>query len=802
LLERLFADDAEPPRPPAPAIAMLHHPIAALLLATLALAQDPPPPLGDHLEPYTAIDREHAHHAGLDGTVLGNDGKPLAGAKVYVHGQLPWWGWLPMAQTTTDAEGRYRFDDITAIGMLVLFATTPDAAPFTYGGWSIGLVSGRRTSLRPVTLPPPIAGAEPFVFRGRLVDGKDAPLAGAMWWLHRGDDFDPGAFAVTDADGRFAVRCGLGKPDRGMLILGKSKFEFEHQDGAEHFASDASLRNDLDLVTERTIRMPSAGSLPLAAPDVPGAAFFVARGQQLTPCVGNMAVQRKSDYGDHCTVWMRAPGRLPRQRTLPKQGFDLDGDRARSLRVVDDEGQPVAGALVDVCNDAPAARLEEMTLDTYRTDADGTLSLQGPADPHVVYVYADGHAPARARWSVDRALQVVLRRHSARLELEFPADSSARVYVRAAGTFASCAKLFPVAGTTTVPLLPGDYEVTVYDDDRIDAAVALRVEGTTKLVLPTEDQRPNLLVTVAEAAQGDDCWAFASRSASGGMITKWRIHTQGGGPMMRHELAATVKALDAEPDAAGRRRFRVRPPTSGRYTVLIGNGDRDEVRLFCEADFAFGAKYELLVPAATAVLEGSVKDYPEIWKHGPIHGVVGPRLCLEPAGDTRIGALVALPEPAKFQLGSLLPGSYTLHHHLYETGILQSDDGTWGGQPLTIAKEAPGQTGELGRAPGHELTVVVRDRDGRPLQGRLTIRDRMFECWTDDLRQNTTLDDAADPIPTPPGTELVDGTGKLKNVRSGRIAFVLQLDDGQSVHFVRDVDVTKPLEVRLAALPR
>ncbi len=206
-----------------------------------------------------------------------------------------------------------------------------------------------------------------------------------------------------------------------------------------------------------------------------------------------------------------------------------------------------------------------------------------------------------------------------------------------------------------------------------------------------------------------------------------------------------------------------------------------------------------------------VCNFPQCWMQRPplsAHTALPsntrqcPRLCLEPAGDTRIGALVALPEPAKFRLGSLLPGSYTLHHHLYETGIFRSEDGTWGGQPLTIAKDAAGQAGELGRAPGHELTVVVRDRDGRPLQGRLTIRDRMFECWADDLRQNTTLDDAADPIPTPPGTELVDGTGTLKNVRSGRIAFVLQLDDGQSVHFVRDVDVTKPLEVKLAALPR
>jgi hypothetical protein len=135
----------------------------ALSLGALARAQDAPPPLADHLERTSAVDREQVHHASIEGVVLDGRGKgpgePVAGARVYVYGQLPWYGPLAMAAGTTDADGRYRIDDVEATGSLSVLATTPRGVPFASGWRSVGLVSGRSTRPRPVVLANPAAKA-------------------------------------------------------------------------------------------------------------------------------------------------------------------------------------------------------------------------------------------------------------------------------------------------------------------------------------------------------------------------------------------------------------------------------------------------------------------------------------------------------------------------------------------------------------------------------------------------------------------------------------------------------------------
>lgn len=780
--------------------------IVAICLASIASAQDPPPQLGDHLEATCAVDRENVHHASIEGVVLDASGKgagePVAGARVYVYAQLPWYGPLAMAAATTDAEGRYRIDDIEAGGSLAVFATSPRGEPFASSWRSLGLASGRVAQLRPVTLPKAAEVATPHVFRGKLVGAGGKPVAGALFRLHHEGTFDPGAFATTDADGSFEVHCDLGTPKGGVLFVGNSKFELKHVAGAKDLDGTGGMFCDLDLVEERTIQAPSIVAVPLSAPDIEGATFYQVRGSRLVPCIGGVALLRHNEWDSgQTTVWVRAPGRLPRACSVPSQSFDFTGDQPRLMRVVDDRGDAVVAAMIDVCSAHPAARLAEMTLATFRTGEAGTLKVRGSAEDHVVYVYAAGHAPARALWRAGHPLEVVLTRCSAKLEVT-AGETQSTLYVRRAGTFASCAKVYLREGVNTVALVPGDYELSVYGARDLEGAVSLAVAGDTQIALPTEDQRPELLLTVAKAVTGDACWAYASRSIVGGMITKWSIHTQRGGPMLRHEIVATVENLDAEPDANGARRFRLRLPTSGRSTVLAGNGDLGGggVRFFRECVFEFGRKYELELPEPAGALRATVAKYPDDWD-SPFRGVVGPRLCLEPAEATPWGVLVALPEPAKFQFAALQPGTFNLHHHLYETGILFSTEGTWGGAPITITKDAPGVAEMLARGPDAELAVEVSDSAGAPVAGRLAIRDRMFECWTDDLRQNTTLDDAADPIPTPPAAELVDGKCKLGKVRSGRIHFVLDLDEGARIHFARDVDVSKPLAVVLDVLP-
>jgi protocatechuate 3,4-dioxygenase beta subunit len=772
-------------------------------LAAMTPAQDPPPLLGDHVETTSAVDREHAHHASFDGRVLDAGGVPATGARVYLCAQQPWCGSLMVAAATADAEGRYRIADVEAVGQLALFATTARGAPFASAWRSVGLASGRSATMPTLTLSKPAAVAAPHTFRGRLVDASGAPVPGALWRLHHEASFDPGACAATDADGRFEIHTDLGRPVGATLFLGRSKLDITHVDGTADLG-DGGRFQDLDLVTERTIRAPSAVVLAVPADGAEGAIFCQERGYQLVRCAGNAAIGSRSTYGgDRVEVWASAPGHLPRPRVLPGGSWGFAEDRERSLRVVDGAGAPVAGARVDVCR--AGEPLEEWTMATLRTGDDGALAVQAPADEYVVYVYADGFAPARARWRTEGAPEIALARCTARLEIG-PGGAGSAVYVRRAGTFASCAKLYPQGDAMSVDLVPGDYEVSRYGARGLEGAVAVHLGSAAAIAMPAADERPDLVVTVAKAAAGDGCWAYAGRSGVGGMISKWAIHSQLGGPMPRHEIVATVEELTNGPDADGARRFRVRPPTSGRYTLLLGNG-ASRVRFFREAVFGFGRTYAIELPAATETLKGTVAKYPESWTEdfAHDHGVVGPRLCLEPLGSTPFGVLVALPEPAEFRIESLLPGTFALHHHLYATGLRWSAEGTWGGRSVALGGAASGEaagerslaTGNLARGPDAELTVQVRDRAGRPATGRLSIRDRMFECWADDLRQNTTLDEACDPIPTPPSAELADGKATLSHVRAGRLAFVLQRDDGSCVHFARDVEPGKTLEVVL-----
>jgi hypothetical protein len=179
-------------------------------------------------------------------------------------------------------------------------------------------------------------------------------------------------------------------------------------------------------------------------------------------------------------------------------------------------------------------------------------------------------------------------------------------------------------------------------------------------------------------------------------------------------------------------------------------------------------------------------------------GIAGPRLWLEPDADTAFGVLVTLPEPKQFALQRLPTGTFTLHHHLYETGFFRSEHGTWGGAKVTIAAE-PADAGTLGPGPDGDLQVRVLAADGRPASGRLAIRDRMSESWQQVIRGNSTLIYASDPIPSPPSARLVDGKATLHKVRAGRLCFELLGDDGSTAFFARDVVPGTLLEVRPGA---
>ncbi|MFN9577179.1 MAG: carboxypeptidase regulatory-like domain-containing protein [Gemmatimonadota bacterium] len=764
-----------------------------LALSTALRAQEPPA-LRDHVETSSALTREHQHHASIRGTVVQGDGSPVAGATVLVLGYQPFYWSLPLARTTTDAQGRYNLADISGRGRTALWVTSPEGTPFRAQFAAITLVSGRHADLRPITLPEAKGTAEaPTTFRGRVLAKDGKPIAGALLRLmHPKESFDPSCYAITDGDGAFVIPVRTGTPKQAQLFFGNDKVEIEHAPGTEQLTDD-TLRLRIDLTGERTLQHKSFAWATPKEPFPEGTEVSWSLGDAFRPCAEDRAPTREGERDNsplYATVRAQLPGHLPRFVEMPVKGVAFASDEPRELQVVDAAGKPVPNAIVDLAEPSWRARFQEFPLGSYRTADDGTLRLRAPADREaVVYVYADGFAPGRTVWSGNAATKVVLTRRSAKLHLTLDDDVSS-VFVRSAGTFDHEIVAYPRRGDVDLELAPGQYEVSRYRDGLVAAkAVTVAADARVELALDA-DQRPTVEIAVPEFAGEGKWWVHASRSALGGMVAKRAIWTERDGPMPTRELVAEV-------EAKGDRRFLLRLPTSGRYTLFVGH-EQLVSRLFREVVVAFGQSYTIELPPLDGVLKGELAAFPDLWDGMPMDGVAGPRLWLEPEGTSAFGALVTLPEPKSFRLERLPRGTFTLHHHLYETGYFRSEEGTWGGAAVTIA-EAAGDAGTLARGPDAELTVRVRRADGTAASGRLTIRDRMSESWQEVMRGNSTLIYASDPIPQPPSARLVDGAASLGKVRRGRLQFELLGDDGSTGFFTRDVVPGEVLEVQLGA---
>lgn len=767
-------------------------PLLTFFALTTGLCAQQPPTLGDHVEATSALAREHQHHASLGGTVVQGDGSPVAGAIVLVLGYRPFYWSLPLARTTTDAEGKYHLADICGRGRTALWVVSPEGTPFRTQPSGITLVSGRHIELRPITLPDATGAAEAATtFRGRVLAKDGKPIAGALLrLLHTKDTFDPSCYAFTDGDGAFVIPVRTGTPKQAQLFFGDDKVDIEHAPGTEQL-TEGTLRMRIDLTGERTLQHTSFAWATPKEPFPEGTEVSWSLGDAFRPCVEGRAPTLERDNSPlYATVRAQMPGHLPRFVEMPVKGVAFATDEPRELQVVDAAGKPVPNAIVDVAEPSWGARFQEFPLGSYRTADDGTLRLRAPADREaVVYVYADGFAPGRTVWIGNAATKVVLTRRNATLHLTLDDDDSA-IFVRSTGTFDLEIVAYPRRGDVDLALAPGHYEVSRYRDGLVAAkAVTVATDARVELALDA-DQRPTIEVVVPEFAAEGKWWVHAGRSALGGMVAKRAIWTERDGPMPTRELVAEV-------EAKGERRFLLRLPTSGRYTLFVGHEQLGH-RLFREVVVAFGQSYSIEVPPLDGVLKGEVAALPDRWEGMAMDGVAGPRLWLEPEGTTAFGALVTLPEPQKFQLERLPRGTFTLHHHLYETGYFRSQKGTWGGAPVTIGETA-GDGGTLATGPDAELTVQVRHADGTAATGRLAIRDRMSESWQQVMRGNSTLIYAADPIPEPPSARLVDGVGVLGKVRRGRVQFELRGDDGTTVFFTRDVVPGERLEVQLGS---
>lgn len=768
---------------------------AALTAQNAPLPEPPPPPplLGDHYEPTSALAREHQHHASVAGTIVDADGKPLAGATAVVLAYQPFYWALPLGRADTDGNGRFRIDELSGDGRTRLWIGSPPGTGLHAEEHPLTLVSGQHTELRPIALPKAeAAAAAPGTFTGKVLAGDGTPIAGALLRLFGGEgDFDPGCYTLTNADGSFSLPVRRGTPQHAQLLVGRCKLDIAHQAGVEQLRKEG---NDwqLDLTGERTLQCDDLRLVTCRTDGQKGAELAWSLGGRWLPCVDGRAPTLQGQYGlIEVLVRATAPGHLPRAETTSGSTFAFADDVPMQLTVVDDAGAPLPDALVDICFDAPAQRFEEGLLQTLRTDAEGRLRLLGPkAASCVVYAYADGCEPARGRWCGGERLELRLPRRTARLHFEL-GDAESTLYVRRAGTFDLAAMRYPPAGPLDVAVAPGRYEVTRYHKGPAAGAASVEVAaGATAAVDLGVDQRPTITVSVPAMPGAGEWWAHCSRSAVGGMVSKRAIWTTRGGPMPRRELVAEVEQVDPH-------RFRLRLPTSGRCTVLVGN-DKLDGRCFREGAVAFGRHYELQLPMPEANLKGSIAAWPESWGSDfSLDGIAGPRLWLEPLGSTPFGLLVALPAGKDFVLTAVPPGRFALQHHLYETGMFRSEDGTWGAPALDVPAGKTTDAGKLAKGPDAELQVRVRFAGGAPAGGLLAIRDRMSESWQQVVDENSTLVYASDPVPQPPSVRLVEGKATLGKVRAGRLLFALQSDDGGCWWFAREVDPAQPLEITL-----
>jgi hypothetical protein len=760
-----------------------------LAFATLAAAQPPTPRTDttppataafDRVEPASGYDRAGTHHASCSGRVVAADGTPIVGARVGLFDYVPYYWALPVSRATTGDDGRFTLPAPHLGGDDLVWVASPADRPFACRWTDLTLVSGEHTDIGDVTLEVPATATHPpTTIAGRVLDAAGQPVVGAIVRAHGADDrFDPFAAAVTDADGNFSFVQSCGCRDQLELFVTDARFVFTHEAGRDEpdgYGSRWSI--DLERDGGLVLGLKDFVTTIVGGGELPGVRLFNRRDAQLVPIDGTRVTLGGGDYR-HATLVATRPGHLPVPFTIPHvTAPSWPEDGTFELRVATPNG-PAAHATIDLCT------TDGIRLETCTSDHEGRLHRRGDAARELLgHAYLPGHEPTRFHWRAGARAEVRLLPRDQARTLVLPASTKS-VFVRKAGTFDSVfAHYLRGARECAVRLAAGHYEITAYgeSDALAVAGVAIAAGGDERVPLAA-DRRPAVTVVLPAVAGDGDWWALGGPRLLGGMVSKWMAHSGRDRERRTRELVATVDAVEG---AAGT--FRLRFPISGRVFVQCGHESLPH-RYFAVVDLQLGDDVTLTLPPLDARATGSMPEFPESWTLSPQHGIAGPRLVLRPdrSKGTTWGALVALPEPAQFTLEHLPAGDFVLGHHLYETGFLSAANGHHGERPCTLRGGEAIALGELTRD-GETITVEVVGRDGKPLEGTLAVRDRMFESWWRVIEAGTTLRHAMDPIPTPPSRTLVDGKATFEWLRPARVEFTLTLGDGRAVYFERDL---------------
>ncbi|KQR46360.1 hypothetical protein ASF82_02315 [Frigoribacterium sp. Leaf164] len=161
----------------------------------------------------------------VDGTVVDQDGEPVADAPVAV---LPATGDAPVAETTTDADGRFVLDDLDpgTDYRLVVDGDVAGAVPFTTGFADAGLGTVAVTVVVPDPTPGPTPGPSPEPSpgppAGPAPTASAAPVAPGTTPTVRPAG-RPGGLAFTGADAAWPLGLGAALLVAGLgLVTGRA----------------------------------------------------------------------------------------------------------------------------------------------------------------------------------------------------------------------------------------------------------------------------------------------------------------------------------------------------------------------------------------------------------------------------------------------------------------------------------------------------------------------------------------------------------------------------------------------------
>lgn len=379
------------------------------------------------LEPTAAaIAAEHVAETELAGTVLGPDGKPLAGVDVDV------WTWHPGNETKTDDRGRFRLKGFEP-GEHV-------EVEFTKAGYEPRYFFDQTTGE-----PGMLVQMDNRTFlEGTMTDAAGKPVGGAVVRAERGPFENPqgiiGEVATetqTDDDGRYRLYL---EPSIYAIKVraagrGVARFESVNLGDGEQKPFDIRLQEG---ITFRAKIVDSETGKP-----VPGIRLFNWRLKDINEISNDEGIVeitglfpgklefnvrgdeknylRSSAAGNYARWWSeRAVHEHQRKRT-ERDGFqrnfdDLEFDIVADMepvtiyaepcvtitgRVVDPDGNPVAGATVAPAKTGTGNSLTGDTRFSYATNKDGTFEAKLPASGDVEYnlIAHDGKYNEWRRWA-------------------------------------------------------------------------------------------------------------------------------------------------------------------------------------------------------------------------------------------------------------------------------------------------------------------------------------------------------------------------------------------------------------------